>query len=84
MRIIRALTGILLLVTGVSALAGPSEDFNALLAEAWDWQLLENPELASRLGDRRYNDQWTDISPAAYERRSAEQTGFLRRLRAID
>ena len=84
MRIIRALTGILLLVTGISALAGPSEDFNALLAEAWDWQLLENPEFASRLGDRRYNDQWTDISPAAYERRSAEQTDFLRRLRAID
>jgi prolyl oligopeptidase len=84
MRVIRALTGILLLVAGVSAGAGPSEDFDELLAESWEWQLQQNPVFASRLGDRRYNDQWTDVSPAAYERRSAEQTAFLRRLRAID
>lgn len=84
MQRIRAVTSILLLVVGVSAQAGPTEDFNTLLSEAWEWQLVESPVFASRLGDRRNNDQWGDISLAAYERRHTEQSDFLRRLRAID
>jgi uncharacterized protein (DUF885 family) len=84
MQRIRAFTSILLLVVGVSAQAGPSEDFTTLLADTWDWRLTQYPEFASRLGDRRNNDQWTDISLAAYKRRHAEQSEFLRRLRAID
>ena len=35
-------------------------DFQSLLEEAWEWQLAENPVFASRLGDRRKNDQWTE------------------------
>lgn len=84
MRRIRAITSILLLVAGVAAQAGPSEDFATLLAEAWDWQMIQYPEFASRLGDRRNNDQWTDISLAAYKQRHADQSAFLRRLRVID
>jgi uncharacterized protein (DUF885 family) len=84
MQRIRAFTSILLLVVGVSAQAGPSEDFTTLLADTWNWQLTQYPEFASRLGERRNNDQWTDISLAAYQRRHAEQSEFLRRLRAID
>ncbi len=75
---------VLLLVVGVSAYAEPTEDFNSLLADAWEWQLVESPEFASRLGDRRYNDQWSDLSLEAYERRNEQQRGFLSRLRAID
>jgi len=55
-----------------------------LLAEAWDWELAEKPVFASRLGDRRNNDQWADLSLAAYEQRFADQSDFLRRLRVID
>ncbi len=84
MQRIRAFTSILLLIVGVSAQAGPSEDFTTLMADTWNWQLTQYPEFASRLGDRRNNDQWTDISLAAYKRRHAEQSEFLRRLRAID
>ena len=84
MQRIRAFTSILLLIVGVSAQAGPSEDFITLMADTWNWQLTQYPEFASRLGDRRNNDQWTDISLAAYKRRHAEQSEFLRRLRAID
>jgi uncharacterized protein (DUF885 family) len=84
MQRIRAFTIILLVIVGVSAQAGPSEDFTTLLADTWNWQLTQYPEFASRLGDRRNNDQWTDISLAAYKRRHAEQSEFLRRLRAID
>ena len=69
---------------GLPAYAGPAEDFQALLDEAWEWQLAENPVRASRLGDRRFNDQWTDMSLEAIERRNEQQQVFLRRLRAID
>ncbi len=68
----------------LSADAGPAEDFQDLLDETWEWQLTENPVRASRLGDRRFNDQWTDMSLAAIARRFDQQKTFLRRLQAID
>jgi prolyl oligopeptidase len=68
----------------LDAHGGPTEDFAALLEESWEWQLVENPVRASRLGDRRFNEQWADMSLTAIERRHAEQQAFLRRLRTID
>ena len=44
----------------------------------------EFPVLASALGDRRYNTEWTDNSVEAIKRRHAETAGFLKRLYAID
>ena len=64
--------------------ADPRDDFHALLDEHWEWQLRENPVRASRLGDRRWNDQWTDNSLKAIERRHTERQDFLRRLRLVD
>lgn len=75
---------VLLLTAGLSAYADPAADFAALLDEAWEWQLNENPVFASRLGDRRKNDQWRDMSLDAIERRHQVEQEFLRRLRAID
>jgi prolyl oligopeptidase len=75
---------VLLVLVGVAVKAGPADDFDALLHEAWEWRLAENPEFASRLGDRRNNDQWADISVTAYERRNEQQRLFLRRLHQID
>lgn len=43
-----------------------------------------NPELASTLGDRRWNDRWSDRSPAGVGRDLARQSEFLDRFRAID
>ena len=60
------------------------DDFHALLDEHWEWQLRENPVRASRLGDRRWNDQWTDNSLEAFDRRHQAQQNFLRRLRLVD
>ena len=84
MRTCTALATTTLLLMGLCAHAGPGEDFAALLSEAWEWQLNENPVFASRLGDRRRNDQWQDLSLAAFERRHEDEREFLRRLRAID
>lgn len=66
------------------AIAGPEEEFEALLHDAWEWQLAEAPVFASQLGDRRYNDRWSDLSPEAFERRNAERRDFLARLQRID
>jgi prolyl oligopeptidase len=74
----------LLLLAGLCAQADPGEDFRMLLEEAWEWQLNESPVFASRLGDRRQNDQWTDRSLAAIEQRHQDEREFLRRLQAID
>ena len=77
------------LIALVFAIGGPvqgaaSEDFAALLDEAWEWQLSSYPLFASQLGDRRYNDQWTDRSLDAIEVRHEQTRVFLRRVYAID
>ena len=84
MRTVKLVVTTLLLLMGISAHADPSSDFSALLGDAWEWRLNENPVFASRLGDRRKNDQWPDLSLEAIERRYEEEREFLRRLRAID
>ena len=61
-----------------------SEDFTTLLDEAWEWQLSSFPLFSSQLGDRRYNDQWTDRSLEAIEARHEQTRDFLRRVYAID
>jgi len=84
MRIVRITLCALALSFSQTSIAGPTEDFHALLDEAWEWQLKENPMMASGLGDRRYNDQWTDNSISAIKRRQDETRVFLRRAYAID
>jgi len=79
----RLLTLVVLLAPAYAA-AGPAEDLARLLADAWAWELRENPVRASRLGERRYDDRWRDMSLAAIERREREQRAFMERLRAID
>lgn len=74
----------LISLVNLSAHAGPTEDFQALLDEAWEWRLVQNPVFASSLGDRRFNDQWTDNSIEAIQSRHEQQRAFLDRLRAID
>jgi prolyl oligopeptidase len=79
---------LLTLATGLlvsqAALADAGEDFNALLDEAWEWHLAENPMVASGAGDRRYNTEWRDGSLTAIEQRHLQRRDFLRRVYAID
>ena len=67
-----------------SASADATDDFTALLNEAWEWQLAEDPTFASEIGDRRHNDKWQDVSIGAINRRNDQTRGFLRRVYAID
>jgi prolyl oligopeptidase len=82
-RMVRRVT-VTLLLAGGTAYADVAQDFATLLDDAWEWQLKENPVFASRLGDRRYNDRWTDMSIEAIEKRQQEQRQLLDRLLAID
>jgi uncharacterized protein (DUF885 family) len=69
-----------------SAQAGAitAEALHALFAEEWDYAMKEAPVYASRIGDRRFDDRWPDVSPAASERRASHDRAVLARLRAID
>ena len=78
-----AVAALISLVSG-AAHADAERDLGNLLNDAWEWQLRENPVFASRLGDRRYNDRWDDMSIEAIERRQLEQRQFLDRLLAIN
>ena len=84
MQLVRLVLCTFILGFAQGSLAAPADDFQALLDEVWEWQLSENPMFASRLGDRRFNDQWSDDSIAAIERRQDETREFLRRVYAID
>jgi uncharacterized protein (DUF885 family) len=56
----------------------------ALLAAQWEYTLRRSPEFASILGDRRYNDRWSDASPEAIVAEHAQTRAFLASFEAID
>lgn len=55
-----------------------------LLDEQWEYSLRTNPEYASMLGDKRFNDQLRDFSQAAIDANLKMSREFLKRLKAID
>jgi uncharacterized protein (DUF885 family) len=65
-------------------LDGRRKALNDLLNEHWEYVLRTNPEFASILGDKRFNDKSSEISMAAIERELKANRRFLRRFEAID
>jgi uncharacterized protein (DUF885 family) len=57
---------------------------NALLAEQWQHTLETQPEFATILGDLRYNDRWSNASPAQAQAEYLKDKDFLQRFQAID
>lgn len=60
------------------------KELNQLLAEEWEYELRESPELATLLGDYRYNDRWSDFSLAHIQREKEELEHWVARFAAID
>ena len=56
----------------------------ALFDEEWQYRLRTDPEFATALGDKRYNDRLSDESPAFYESDVKAKRDFLSRCEAID
>ena len=49
-----------------------------LLADEWEYELRESPELATSIGDYRYNDRWSDGSLAHVQQQKQEHDGGTR------
>ena len=60
-----------------------SKALSALFAEIWEDRLKHEPEYASVLGDKRYNDQLTNFSASEVNNRLARGRGYIERLGAI-
>jgi uncharacterized protein (DUF885 family) len=56
----------------------------AIFDEYWQWVLREYPELATSVGDHRYDDRLSDQSAAAVDRRRAARVDFRDRLARVD
>ena len=57
---------------------------NSLIKEQWEYTMRNSPEWASLLGDKRYNDRWSDFSQAAIDADAKTTLDFLKRFEAID
>ena len=57
---------------------------NTIFADYWEDKLKHDPEFASTLGDKRYNDQISDYSVKEVNDALAREQNFLMRLAAID
>jgi uncharacterized protein (DUF885 family) len=55
----------------------------ALFDREWEWELTQDPLWASYLGDRRWNDQWPDMSLQAIAARQAHRQAVLKDLAAV-
>ena len=67
-----------------ASVATRSEALDKLLTEQWQYQLKDTPELATTIGDDRYNDRWTDYSLAHVAVERAANERFLKRFQALD
>jgi uncharacterized protein (DUF885 family) len=66
------------------ARTGESAKLHALFDAEWEHAMEASPTWASQLGDRRYNDQWPDLSLTAIEREHQHARDALQKLEAID
>ena len=60
------------------------QQLNKLIAEEWEYELRESPELATVIGDYRYNDRWSDGSLAHVAQTKKDLQAWLARLEAVD
>jgi uncharacterized protein (DUF885 family) len=74
-----------LLLCALPAVAKPAatEQLHRLFDAEWERGLADSPETATFFGDARYNDRWTDWSPAAIAARDAADRAVLEQLARI-
>jgi uncharacterized protein (DUF885 family) len=76
--------------TTTAAAAAPAglearrQQLRDLVAERWEYTLRTNPEFASMLGDRRFNDKWSDLSEKAVYDDLERTKRDVARLEAVD
>ena len=70
--------------TSSSTVAQRDKTLSSLFAEYWEQTLKDSPEMASTLGDKRYDDQLSDYSAAGYNARLERHLHLLEQFGAID
>jgi uncharacterized protein (DUF885 family) len=63
---------------------GNRKELNAIFKDYWEDRLKHDPEFASTLGDKRYNDQISDYSVKAYNEGLEREQNLMMRLGAVD
>jgi uncharacterized protein (DUF885 family) len=66
------------------SVASTRRELKTIFSDYWEDMLKHEPETASTLGDKRYNDQIADYSVKAFNEKLEREQGFLMRLAAID
>jgi uncharacterized protein (DUF885 family) len=75
---------LLLLVSLTATAQSESEQAQALFERDWEWHLRYQPELATAVGEHRYDDQLSDTSLAASRAATDHERRMLDAIRAID
>jgi uncharacterized protein (DUF885 family) len=81
-----------MMVTSLVALAqnhpvaqsADAKALHTLFNAEWDYSMQQSPEGASELGDRRWNDRWSDESLVAYARRYSHNREVLAEMKKIN
>ena len=55
-----------------------------LFADEWEYELRESPELATSIGDYRYNDRWSDGSLGHVQRQKLDLEQWLAKFQSFD
>lgn len=80
-----SLTGIAQGATqSASAPQGTSARLDRLFESYWQDSLRQSPETATAIGDKRYNDRWSDYSAAAENAWLERERGYLDQLSKLD
>src|SRR5260370_20646818 len=67
-----------------NAASSATKALHDLFDRDWEYQMEQNPLWASSLGDRRWNDKWSDESLGAIHARFEHSRGVLKELHTID
>ncbi|HEX8255095.1 MAG TPA: DUF885 domain-containing protein, partial [Thermoanaerobaculia bacterium] len=79
-----ALCVVFLISMNLAAAPTESQKLHKLIEDEWQWQLRDNPESATSLGDRRYDALLTDRSAAAFAKRREHNRATLKAAQAVD
>ena len=77
------LTGISAVIAQKSNDNDPTKQLYALFDSEWEYNLRENPTFASYLGDKRYNDKWSNQSLSAIENRHQHRIETLEKIKKL-
>ena len=59
-------------------------ELTAIIDDHWQWTLTQYPERRLEYGDRSGNDQWTNMSLEAFQKRYEDEGRFVQRLEQIE